>query len=288
MNAANNNTSGNSRPWWKRWPSHVRDAMAALAALTVAAPAALARHTPVLARTFMYRRQYRQGNMDETQINAFNNWVDKKNLKTSLGLARGIRLYSTLSGRHQAGLGMAVDLYDVKGAKRFLKKGASPEFNGLVTIFGNYTQKHRPCLLNLCEHKNARAPQQQADMAALLIDAGADPNRQDPETGKTPLHAAAVNLNPALVRLLLEKGADLATTDAKGKTPLALAQAAQASGLVYERDTLSDIIGMLENWDQIKAEREKTARHDTAKAEHGKKITVLDRINKPRSVFPKR
>jgi hypothetical protein len=43
---------------------------------------------------------------------------------------------------------------------------------------------------------------------ALLLDHGADPNQGD-GNGKSPLHYAINTLNPTIVALLLEKGADL-------------------------------------------------------------------------------
>ena len=52
----------------------------------------------------------------------------------------------------------------------------------------------------------------------MLIDAGANVNLSD-QSGMTPLHCAAMDKNPEAIRLLLAAGADPAAKDAAGKTP---------------------------------------------------------------------
>jgi ankyrin repeat protein len=59
-----------------------------------------------------------------------------------------------------------------------------------------------------------------ADIAALLIEQGADPDERD-HFGNTALHLALVY--PELIELLLESGADVDAQNALGNTPLHLA-----------------------------------------------------------------
>jgi ankyrin repeat protein len=67
-----------------------------------------------------------------------------------------------------------------------------------------------------------------ADVAGALLDAGADVNARDPDTGLTPLHAACTGFVPpeaqprmeAVRQLLIERGADVRARDARGRTPL--------------------------------------------------------------------
>ena len=63
-------------------------------------------------------------------------------------------------------------------------------------------------------------------LAGVLLDAGADVNAQG-EGGFTALHAAAQNGDEALVRLLLERGADPALANDRGETPRDLASDAR-------------------------------------------------------------
>lgn len=59
------------------------------------------------------------------------------------------------------------------------------------------------------------------DSARLLLERGADPNAKGPH-GVTPLMmaAAATAPNPAMVRLMLDMGADVAARDSVGRTAL--------------------------------------------------------------------
>ena len=67
-----------------------------------------------------------------------------------------------------------------------------------------------------------------AEVVALLLDAGEDPNRYNPKGGhahSTPLHQAALANHEAVVRLLVERGARLDMRDTIYKaTPLGWAQ----------------------------------------------------------------
>jgi len=56
----------------------------------------------------------------------------------------------------------------------------------------------------------------------ILLDYGADPNIRE-QGGHTPLHAAAQNGDEEMIRMLLYRGADLTLTNNDGKTALDLA-----------------------------------------------------------------
>lgn len=55
------------------------------------------------------------------------------------------------------------------------------------------------------------------------VNSGADINREDPDSGRTLLHDAAVHQSPELVAALIDKGANINAADKKGCTPLILA-----------------------------------------------------------------
>jgi len=54
---------------------------------------------------------------------------------------------------------------------------------------------------------------------AALLEAGHDPNLQD-DDGRTPMHCAAEANAPAVVEVLLQAGAEVDVADAWGNTPL--------------------------------------------------------------------
>ena len=60
-------------------------------------------------------------------------------------------------------------------------------------------------------------------MVKLLLEKGADLESKDDAYSQTPLSWAARNGHEAVVKLLLEKGADLESKDRYGQTPLLLA-----------------------------------------------------------------
>ncbi|HEY0009214.1 MAG TPA: ankyrin repeat domain-containing protein [Tepidisphaeraceae bacterium] len=65
----------------------------------------------------------------------------------------------------------------------------------------------------------------QVDLAYLLLNKGANPNAKYSDRlrsfgNRTPLHAAALNLNRPLVQRLIEKGADVGAQQKDGQTPL--------------------------------------------------------------------
>lgn len=61
------------------------------------------------------------------------------------------------------------------------------------------------------------------EITARMLQAGADPNLRNPDTGITPLSIALAGTDPALVALLLEAGADPNGQLPDGDTPLMLA-----------------------------------------------------------------
>ncbi|MGY2084595.1 ankyrin repeat domain-containing protein [Blastococcus sp. SYSU DS0539] len=71
-----------------------------------------------------------------------------------------------------------------------------------------------------------------AELVRLLLDAGADVDRRDPDTGRTPLHAAvavgATGDAPEIVRMLLDAGADVDATTHDGASALDISRVAAA------------------------------------------------------------
>lgn len=65
-------------------------------------------------------------------------------------------------------------------------------------------------------------PRAQQEVVALLIKAGADVNAHNSNDhwGTTPLHAAAHANQAAIARLLIDRGADVNAKDMNGQTPL--------------------------------------------------------------------
>lgn len=101
----------------------------------------------------------------------------------------------------QTPLSMAVANGWIEGTMRLLESGADPDLGYAL---------HRA---------SARDPK----WVALMLDAGADPNRITPDTMMTPLHsvvASSGGLQPASAELLLKRGAYANPGDALGLTPL--------------------------------------------------------------------
>nr|XP_056706081.1 fibronectin type 3 and ankyrin repeat domains protein 1 [Euleptes europaea] len=70
-----------------------------------------------------------------------------------------------------------------------------------------------------------------SDVAALLIEAGANVNLKDKD-GKTPLMVAALNNHEELVQVLLEKGADITVKNEYGKGALEMARSLNRMSVV--------------------------------------------------------
>jgi len=72
-----------------------------------------------------------------------------------------------------------------------------------------------------------------ADLAALLLDAGADigAHNTNGHWGTTPLHAAAHGNQTAVAALLIERGADIHALNPSGRTPLQETEAHSAKAV---------------------------------------------------------
>ena len=83
------------------------------------------------------------------------------------------------------------------------------------------------------------------EAAALAIELGADVDAAN-ETGSTALHGAAHVKSDALVRLLVEHGASLDPVNARGQTPLAVAELSRAgSATTPTRSSTGDLLRAL-------------------------------------------
>lgn len=99
---------------------------------------------------------------------------------------------------------------------------------------------------------HAAAGQGRAELVRLLLDAGADVDRRDPETGRTPLHDA-VAAEPGgdaaeVVRLLLKAGADVNATTSDGASALDISRVTAArhrrddAGRATASDALAELL----------------------------------------------
>ena len=89
-------------------------------------------------------------------------------------------------------------------------------------------------------------------LVRLLLTAGADVNRRDPATGRTPLHAAIGagpgGEAPEIVRLLLAAGADVNATTAEGASALDMSHVSAArhrradAGRASANDALAELL----------------------------------------------
>ena len=89
-------------------------------------------------------------------------------------------------------------------------------------------------------------------LVRLLLDAGADVNRRDPETGRAPLHAAVAagpaGDAPEIVRVLLAAGADVNATTNDGASALDISHVAAArhrqndAGQATGNDALAELL----------------------------------------------
>ncbi|NEK57363.1 ankyrin repeat domain-containing protein [Geodermatophilus sabuli] len=99
---------------------------------------------------------------------------------------------------------------------------------------------------------HAAAGRARLEVVRLLLAAGADVNRRDPDTGRHPLHAAvaagAGGDAPEVVRVLLDAGADVDATTSDGASALDISRVAAArsrradAGLATALDALADLL----------------------------------------------
>ena len=75
-----------------------------------------------------------------------------------------------------------------------------------------------------------KTEEQGAEIAKMLLAAGADPNAKGPQ-GQTALHIAAQRGFNAIIKVLADGGADVAIKDSEGRTPAAYAGGAPLPGL---------------------------------------------------------
>ncbi|MGR6965747.1 ankyrin repeat domain-containing protein [Geodermatophilus sp. URMC 61] len=90
------------------------------------------------------------------------------------------------------------------------------------------------------------------ELVRLLLAAGADVNRREPDTGRAPLHTAVVagpgRDAPEVVRVLLDAGADVNATTVDGASALDITRVAAArtrrddAGQATAHDTLADLL----------------------------------------------
>ena len=95
----------------------------------------------------------------------------------------------------------------------------------------------------------AAAERGHVELVRLLLAAGADVDRRDPDSGCTALHAAvagsADGAAPEIVRLLLDAGADVDATTTDGASALDITRVAAARGKRGDRGTTDAVIELL-------------------------------------------
>jgi ankyrin repeat protein len=99
---------------------------------------------------------------------------------------------------------------------------------------------------------SAAARRADLELVRVLVAAGADVDRRDPETGRAPLHDAVAagpdGAAPAVVRALLEAGADVNATTSDGASALDISRVAAAqhrrgdAGRATGNDALADLL----------------------------------------------
>ncbi|CCG04809.1 ankyrin repeat domain-containing protein [Blastococcus saxobsidens] len=99
---------------------------------------------------------------------------------------------------------------------------------------------------------HAAAEGRRLELVRLLLDAGAEVDRRDPDTGRTPLHTAVAaggtGASPEIVRLLLDAGADVDATTHDGASALDISRVAAArhrradEGEASGADALADLL----------------------------------------------
>ncbi|MCV2488729.1 ankyrin repeat domain-containing protein [Geodermatophilus sp. YIM 151500] len=99
---------------------------------------------------------------------------------------------------------------------------------------------------------HAAAGQGHVDVVRMLLAAGADVDRRDPDTGRSPLHAAVAagpsGDAPEVVRALLDAGADVNATTADGASAVDISRVAAArsrrddAGRATGNDALAELL----------------------------------------------
>ncbi|MFD2090525.1 ankyrin repeat domain-containing protein [Blastococcus deserti] len=99
---------------------------------------------------------------------------------------------------------------------------------------------------------HAAAGSARLELVQLLLDAGADVDRRDPDTGRAPLHAAVAagpgGNSAEVVRVLLAAGADVNATTTDGASALDISRVAAArhrrddAGRATGNDALADLL----------------------------------------------
>jgi ankyrin repeat protein len=98
---------------------------------------------------------------------------------------------------------------------------------------------------------HAAAGSARLDLVQLLLDAGADVDRRDPDTGRAPLHAAVTGGGEEsleIVRVLLKAGADVNATTNDGASALDISRVSAArhrradTGRATADDALADLL----------------------------------------------
>ncbi len=99
---------------------------------------------------------------------------------------------------------------------------------------------------------HAAAGRTRLELVRLLLAAGADVNRREPDTGRSPLHAAVAagpgHDAPEVVRELLDAGADVNATTVDGASALDISRVAAArnrredAGQATVHDALADLL----------------------------------------------
>jgi ankyrin repeat protein len=98
---------------------------------------------------------------------------------------------------------------------------------------------------------HAAAGRSRASLVRLLLDAGADVHRREPDTGRTPLHVAVTGGSgdaPEVVQALLVAGADVDATTSDGASPLDISRVAaarerrEAAGRAAGHDRIAELL----------------------------------------------
>ncbi|MBY0404025.1 MAG: ankyrin repeat domain-containing protein [Cyanobacteria bacterium] len=116
---------------------------------------------------------------------------------------------------HKTPLAMAIDGQQAKLIQYLIKKGANPNKYSDEECLLSGIIRYRPS-----HSGNKTLPKQYLQWMKNLIDAGADPNFQEPDGGMTPLMLAAQDGQLEAAKLLIDSGASLTLKDELGRTAI--------------------------------------------------------------------